>query len=107
MDINPVDYGFTQQELERIRREAQDKGGGLIVYDRRVYRLPPIEMVRDYHLRLKVPCAHSPIKRTNVPYYDINDAWKATVFATPSSEDSSRIIITFNESTGDLIIGDK
>ena len=47
------------------------------------------------------------IKRTNVTYYDNNGAWKATVFATPPSEDSSGIIIAFNESTGDLITGDK
>ena len=48
MGINPADYGFTQQELERIRGEAGYKGGGLIAYARRGYRLPPIEMVRDY-----------------------------------------------------------
>jgi hypothetical protein len=52
-------------------------------------------------------CDQSPIKRTKVPYYDKNGAWKATVFATPESEDSSPIIIAFNESTGDLITGDK
>jgi len=107
MGIDPADYGFTQQELERIRGEAQYKGGGLIAYARRGYRLPPIKMVRDYQLRLKVRCDQSPIKRTNVPYYDINGAWRATVFATPPSEDSSGIIIAFNESTGDLITGDK
>ena len=28
MGIDPADYGFTQQELERIRGEAQYKGGG-------------------------------------------------------------------------------
>ena len=47
------------------------------------------------------------IKRTNVPYYDNNGAWKATVFAILPSEDSSGIIIAFDESTGDLITGDK
>jgi hypothetical protein len=108
MGIDPADYGFTQQELERIRGEAGYKGeGGLIGYARRGYRLPPIEMVRDYQFRLKGRCDQSPIKRTNVPYYDNNGAWKATVFATPPSEDSSGIIIAFNESTGDLITGDK
>lgn len=34
-------------------------------------------------------------------------SWQATVFATPLSADSSSIIIAFNESTGDLITGDK
>ncbi len=37
----------------------------------------------------------------------INGTWKATVFATPPNEDSSGIIIAFNESSGDLITGDK
>ena len=53
MGIDPADYGFTQQELERIRGESRYKGGGLIAYARRGYRLPPIEMVQDYQLRLK------------------------------------------------------
>ena len=64
-------------------------------------------MVRDYQFRLKEGCDQSPIKRTHVPYYDKNGAWKATVFATPPSADSSGIIIAFNESTGDLITGGK
>ena len=107
MGVDPADYGFTQQELERIRGESRYKGGGLIAYARRGYRLPPIEMVQDYQLRLKTSCEKAPIKRTNVPYYDINGAWQSRVFATPESEDSSPIIIAFNESTGDLITGDK
>ncbi len=64
-------------------------------------------MVRDYQFRLKERCDQSPIKRTNVPYYDKNGAWKAKVFATSPSADSSKIIIAFNESTGDLITDDK
>jgi hypothetical protein len=107
MGIDPADYGFTQQELERIRGESRYKGGGLIAYARRGYRLPPIEMVQDYQLRLKASCKKAPIKRTKVPYYDVNGSWQATVFATPPSEDSSGIIVAFNESTGDLITGDK
>jgi len=67
----------------------------------------PIEMVQDYQLRLKKSCEKAPIKRTNVPYYDVNGAWPSRVFATPESEDSSVIIIAFNESTGDLKTGDK
>ena len=47
------------------------------------------------------------LKELTVPYYDVNGAWKAKVFATPPSEDFSGIIIAFNESTGDLITGDK
>ena len=108
MGIDPADYGFTQQELERIRGEARYKGGGgLIAYARRGYRLPPIEMVRDYQFRLKGHCDQSPIKRTNVPYYDNNGAWKATVFATPNPSGKGGIIIAFNESTSDLITGDR
>jgi hypothetical protein len=64
-------------------------------------------MVQDYQLRLKTSCNNAPIKRANVPYYDVNGAWQAKVFATPPSKDSSGIIIAFNESTGDLITGDK
>ena len=102
MGVDISKYGFTQQELNKIRG-----GGGLIAYARRGYRLPPIEMVEDYQLRLKTSCENAPIKKTNVPYYDVNGAWQARVFATPESEDSSPIIIAFNESTGDLITGDK
>ena len=49
----------------------------------------------------------SSVKRTSVPYYDKSGACKATVFVTAPSEDSSEIIIAFNESTRDLITGDK
>ena len=108
MGIDPADYGFTQQELERIRGEAQyTGGGGLIAYARRGYKLPPIEMVRDYQLRLKKSCDESTIKKTNVDYYTNDGASKAAVFLILPSDDSSGIIIAFNESTGDLITGDK
>ena len=107
MGVDISKYGFTQQELERIRGESHYKGGGLIAYARRGYKLPPIEMVEDYQLRLKTSCENAPIKKTNVPYYDVNGVWQAKVFATPPSKDSSGIIIAFNESTGDLITGDK
>ena len=107
MGIDPADYNFAQQKLEWIRGESRYKGGGLITYVRRGYRLPPIEMVQDYQLRLKASCKKASIKRTKVPYYDVNGGWQATVFATSPSEDSSGIIIAFNESIGDLITGDK
>ena len=107
MGVDISKYNFTQQELDKIRGESRYKGGGLIAYARRGYRLPPIEMIRDYQLRVKTSCKKAPIKRTNVPYYDVNGVWQTRVFATPPSEDSSGIIIVFNESTGDLITGDK
>ena len=106
MGVDSADYGFTQRELELIRGEPGCKRGGLIAYAQRGYRLPPIEMVRDYQLRLKESCETAPIKRTNVPYYDVNGGWQATVFATPNENNSSGIVIVFNESTGDLITGD-
>jgi hypothetical protein len=53
-----------------------------------------------YQDRLKLTCDQLPVKRTHVPFYDNNGAWKATVFATPPTQDSSGIIIAFNESTG-------
>jgi hypothetical protein len=102
MGVDISKYGFTQQELNKI-----SGGGGLIAYARRGYRLPPIEMVKDYQLRLKTSCENAPIKKTNVPYYDVNGAWPSRVFATPRSANSSAIIIAFNESTGDFITGNK
>ena len=54
-------------------------------------------MVKDYHLRLKTSCENAPIKKTNVPYSDVNGVWQTRVSATPESEDSSPIIIAFNE----------
>jgi hypothetical protein len=107
MGVDISKYGFTQQQLNKIRGESQYKESGLIAYARRGGKLPPIEMVQDYQLRLKINCENAPIKRTNVPYYDVNGAWQSRVFATPATEDSSPIIIAFNESTGDLITGDK
>jgi hypothetical protein len=47
MGVDISKYGFTQQELNKIRGESRYKGGGLIAYARRGYRLPPIEMVED------------------------------------------------------------
>ena len=70
MGVDLSKYGFTQQELEKIRGESEYKGGGLIAYARRGYRLPPIEMVQDYQLRLKISCEKAPIKRTNDPYVE-------------------------------------
>jgi hypothetical protein len=82
MGVDLLKHGFTQQELSKIRGESGYKRGGLIAYARRGYRLPPIEMVQDYQLRLKISCEKAPIQRTNVPYYDVNGAWQSTVFAT-------------------------
>lgn len=107
LGINPEDYGFTQEQLERIRGESQYKGGGLIAYARRGYKLPQIEMIQDYQFKLKTSCKNALIKRKSVPYYDVNGISKAQVFASPSSEDSSSIIVAFSELTGDLITGDK
>lgn len=109
MGIDISIYGFTKQELNKIRKESRYKRISLIAYARRGYRciLPSIEMIKDHQLRLKISCENVPIKRTNVPYYDINGAWQVKVFATPESKDSSAIIIAFNQSTGDLIIVDK
>ena len=107
MGIKPQDYGFTQQELELIRGEDRYQEGGLGAYVRRGYRLPPIEMIQDYQLRLKESCEKALIRRTNVPYYDVNGVWPSRVFAIPPTEDSAPIIVAFNESTKDLITGDK
>ena len=74
MGVDISKYGFTQQELEKIRGEPRYKGGGLIAYARRGYRLPPIKLIQDYQGRLKISSNKAPIKRINVPYYDANGA---------------------------------
>ena len=107
MGVNPEDYGFTSKELELIRGEPRYEGGGLVAYARRGYRLPPIEMIREYQLKIKESCENAPIKRTNVPYYGKDHCYSATVFATPPEPDSSATIVAFNEATGDLITGDR
>jgi len=108
MGINPADYGFTQKDLERIRGEQGYKGGGLIAYARRGYRLPPIEMVRAYSEKLKESCEQASIRATKVPFYDANGKWSTTVYLIPPLEGEKRgIMIVFNESTKDLITGDK
>jgi len=71
------------------------------------HQLSSIEMIKDYELKLKTSCKSALIKKTNVSYYDVNGAWNAIVFATLESDDSSSIIIVFNQSTEDLITGDK
>lgn len=108
MGINPADYGFTQKDLERIRGEERYKGGGLIAYARRGYPLPPIEMVRAYSEKLKERCGEATIRATKIPFYDVNGKWSTTVYLIPPLEGEKRgIMIVFNESTKDLITGDK
>jgi len=109
MGVNPADYGFTQNELERIRGENQyTGGGGIIAYARRGYHLPPIEMVRDYSENLKKRCEKADICLTNVPFYDVNGKWSTTVYLIPPRQDEKRgLMIVFNESTTDMITGDK
>ena len=107
MGVNIESYGFTQKQLNLIQNEKGYDGGGLIAYARRGHKLPPIEMVRDYQLRLKNKCQSAPIKKADIPYYDKNGAWKSRVFAIPPTDDSSGIIIAFNQTTGEFITGDK
>ena len=80
MGVNILKYDFTQQQLEKIRE------GGLIAYARKGYKLPPIEMVRDYQSELKKNCDKALIKKSNGPYYDCNGSWKFTVFVIPRTE---------------------
>ena len=68
----------------------------------------PLEVLSVYIEDISLICDQPPIKRISVRYYDKTGAWNATVFATPpKSDDSSGILIAFNESTEDLITGDK
>ena len=107
MGINPADYDFTQKDLERIRKEGDYEEGGLVAYARRGHRLPPIEMVRAYSEKLKEKCEEATIRLTNVPYYDVNGKWPSTVYIIPPIEGEKGIMIVFNESSTDLITGDK
>ena len=106
--IKPTEYGFSQAQLNLIRKQPGYERGGLIAYAQRGHRLPPIEMVRAYSERLKELCEQAPIRLTNVPYYDVNGKWPSTVYIIPPVEGERKgIMIIFNASTTDLITADQ
>ena len=93
--VDPEAFGISQGELDRLR-------GGFINYARKGYKLPSIEHVRAYQKSLKDICL-DPLtnRRDDTEYYYKHGMEGTTVFQ------NDRYIICFNQTTGDLITGDK
>ena len=97
LGIDPETYGMTQKQLIEI-----GKPGGLVNYVRKGNKLPSIEHVKAYQKVLKNICGNSP-KRTNSKYYYKHGVTPATAYY----DEDNRIIVSFNQTSGDLITGDK
>lgn len=94
--VDPEMYGITQKKLMEI-----GKPGGLTEYVRLGNTLPSIEHVKAYQEALKTICQNSP-KRTDSKYYYKHGVTPATVYY----DEDNRLIVSFNQTTGDLITGD-
>jgi len=80
--------------------EIQDVG--LIKYVQRGNKLPSIEHIRSYQKALKDICLDSSAKRRDdSEYYNPYGITPATTFK------NGRHLVCFNQTTGDLITGDK
>ena len=95
--INPEIYGSTQKQLMEI-----GKPGGLPEYVRKGNKLPSIEHVKAYQEALKNICENSQ-KRTDSKYYYKQGVTPATVYY----DEDNRLIVSFNQTSGDLITGDR
>ena len=96
VNVNPEDFGITQTELIKIQEE------GFIKYVQRVNKLPFIERVRSYQKSLKDIClGPSTDRRDDSEYYNPNGVTPTTAFK------NDRYFVCFNQTTGDLITGDK
>ena len=95
--VDPEKYGITQEQLMEIGQP-----GGLTEYVRKGNKLPSIEHVKAYQGALKNICENSP-KRTNSKYYYKHGVTPATVYY----DHDNRLIVSFNQTSGDLITGDK
>lgn len=96
VDVNPEDFGITQTELDKIRE------GGFIKYVQKGNKLPSIEHVRTYQKSLKDICLDpSTDRRDDSEYYNPHGVTPTTVFK------NGRYLVCFNQTTGDLITGDK
>lgn len=97
--VNPEDYGMTQAELLLI-----GKKGGLISYVQKGHKLPSIEHVKAYQEALQAICLNpTTVKFDDSKYYTRDGVTPATVFLNEESQS----IIAFNQTTGDLITGDR
>ena len=95
--VDPEMYGITQEQLMEI-----GKPGGLPEYVRKGNKLPSIEHVKAYQEALKNICENSP-KRTDSKYYYKHGVTPATVYY----DKDNRLIVSFNQTSGDLITGDR
>ena len=95
--VDPEMYGITQEQLMEI-----GKPGGLPEYVRKGNKLPSIEHVKAYQEALKNICENSP-KRTDSKYYSKHGVTPATVYY----DKDNRLIVSFNQTSGDLITGDR
>lgn len=82
----------------------QNTNGGLIPYVQKGGKLPPIEHVKAYQEALKNICENSQ-KRTDSKYYYYykHGVTPATVYY----DEGNRQIVSFNQTSGDLITGDR
>jgi hypothetical protein len=97
LGVDPEIYGITQKELMEM-----GKPGGLPEYVRKGHKLPSLEHVKAYQEALKNICENSQ-KRTNSKYYYRHGVTPATVYY----DEDNRLIVSFNQTTGDLITGDR
>ena len=96
VNVNPEDFGITQAELIKIQDE------GFIKYVQRGNKLPSIEHVRSYQKSLKDICLDpSTDRRDDSEYYNPHGVTPTTAFK------NNRYLVCFNQTTGDLITGDK
>ena len=96
VNVNPEDFGITQAELIKIKDE------GFIKYVQRGNKLPSIEHVRSYQKSLKDICLDpSTDRRDDSEYYNPHGVTPTTAFK------NDRYLVCFNQTTGDLITGDK
>jgi hypothetical protein len=96
VNVNPENFGITQAELIKIQDE------GFIKYVQRGNKLPSIEHVRTYQKSLKDICLDSTsIRHDDSEYYNRPGVTPTTVFQ------NDRYLVCFNQTTGDLITGDK
>ena len=94
--VDPEMYGMTQEQLTDLSKD------GLTEYVRKGNKLPSIEHVKAYQEALKNICENSQ-KRTDSKYYYKHGVTPATVYY----DEHNRIIVCFNQTTGDLITGDR
>jgi hypothetical protein len=93
--VDPESFGMSQAELNKLR-------GGFINYARKGYKLPSIEHVRAYQTSLKTISLDSKsLKHDDAEYYYKHGMERTTVFQ------NDRYLVCFNQTTGDLITGDK